>query len=127
MSAMVGLMSAGDLESGLEVARTAGELWAMSDVVDLMEMPVIATFLESRGESLQDVAVDIILQAAATRGLSNIMAAKGKSIAEMGAEEVAEGIVRMTASEAMAERSKELAAAGADELAEEAVAEATEE
>jgi hypothetical protein len=42
ISGVVGLMSTEDLETGLEMARTAGELRAVSDVVDLMEMPVLA-------------------------------------------------------------------------------------
>ena len=39
-SAMVGLMSGEDLESGLALARIAGEMWAIGDVVELLQMPV---------------------------------------------------------------------------------------
>jgi hypothetical protein len=49
MGAMVGLMSADDLERGLELARMAGELWSVGNVVDLLEMPVLSAFLASRG------------------------------------------------------------------------------
>ena len=108
----MGLMSVEDLESGLEVARTAGELWAVSDVVDLMEMPVLAAFLETRGELLQNVAVEIIVRAAGTRALSQVLAEEGDVVADLGVGEVAEGLVRAAASEAMAERSDELAVAG---------------
>ena len=110
-------MAAEDLELGLEVARAAGELWAVSDVVDLMEMPILAAFLETRGETLQQVAVEVIMQAATTRALSQVMGAQAEAVADAGAEEMAEGIVRMAASEAMAESSEELAG-GAGEGAE---------
>jgi hypothetical protein len=73
MSAVVGLMSADDLERGLEIARIAGELWAVGDVVDMLEMPILADFLESRGEALQMTAVDVMLQAVSTRALSVAM------------------------------------------------------
>ena len=45
MSAVVGLMSAEDLEHGLEMARVAGELWAVGDVIDMLQMPVLAVRL----------------------------------------------------------------------------------
>ena len=50
MSALVGLMSAADLERGLKIARIAGELRAVSDVIDLLKLPVMSAFLQSRGE-----------------------------------------------------------------------------
>jgi hypothetical protein len=112
MSAIVGLMGAEDLETGLEIARTAGELWAISDAVDLLQMPVLSAVLEDRGELLQRVAVDVMLRAASTRALSQVMATKSEEIAELGAEEVAEGVVRMAASEALAERSEDLEIVG---------------
>jgi hypothetical protein len=110
ISAAVGLMGAEDLESGLEVARTAGELWAASDVVDLLEMPVLAAFLESRGELLQNVAVEIILRASGTRALSQVLTGAGEAVADLGDQEVAEGLVRAVASQVLAEESDELAA-----------------
>lgn len=70
LSAVVGLMGAEDLDNGLEVARTAGEL-------------------------LQNVAVEIILRAAGTRALSQVLIAESEAVADLGAGKVAEGIVRM--------------------------------
>jgi hypothetical protein len=113
LSAMMGLMGEEDLEHGLELARLAGEMWVVSDVTDLMEMPVIAAFLEDRGIQLQEMAVEQILNAASTRSLSEIMAATSEQIAGYGLREAAEGAVRLAASEGMAERSEELAQAGA--------------
>ena len=54
----------------------------------------------------------MILRAAGTRALSQVLAVEGDVVADLGAGEVAEGLVRTAASEAMAERSEELAIAG---------------
>lgn len=113
MGAGVGLVAQEDLKTGLDVARTAGELWAAGDVIDLMEMPVLAGFLESRGERLQQVAVDVMLRAARAQAISRAMEAESEAIAELGTREVAEGIARKVASEAMALRIEEVALAGA--------------
>ena len=49
MGAIVGLMSKEELERGLELARLAGELWTISDVVSAaLDMPVLADYLEER-------------------------------------------------------------------------------
>jgi len=112
ISAIVGLMGEEDLEQGLALARLAGELQAASKVVDLMVMPVLTGFLETRSAQLQDLAVDNILQSAGNRALARVLAAKGLEIEEMGIEEMAEGLTRIAASEAMEERSEDLAVAG---------------
>jgi hypothetical protein len=122
MSAMVGLMSAQDLERGLEIARTAGELWAVSDVVDTLEMPVLSGFLESRGESLQVVAVDVMLAAVGARALSVALSEEARRVADLGTEEAAEGLARLAVSAGLAGGGEELGAAGA-RLAAEGLAE----
>lgn len=88
MSALVGLMSLGDLDRGLELGRMAGELGTISDVVDTLEMPVLSAVLGDRGRRLQEIAVDVILRAAATQGLADLMDATGQQLAEMGIEEI---------------------------------------
>jgi hypothetical protein len=55
MGAIVKLMSKEELGRGLELARLAGELWTVSDVTSLLDMPVLAEFLEERGA---EIAVD---------------------------------------------------------------------
>ena len=57
MGAIVKLMSKEELERGLELARLAGELWTISDVAGVLDMPVLAEFLEERGMRLQEIAV----------------------------------------------------------------------
>jgi hypothetical protein len=128
MSSLVGLMSLGDVERGLELGCLAGELSTIANVVDALEMPVLAAVLDDRGEQIQDIAVDVILRAAAERGLAQLMAATGQQIGELGAEEIDEGLLRIAASEIAAERSTELAEAGADladEMVEAGVADVT--
>jgi hypothetical protein len=128
LGAVVGLMSEDDLEQGMELARMAGELWTASDVVALLDMPVLATFLEQRGEWLQEIAVDIILRAGSTSALAQAMGETGARVADLGAQEVTEGLVREAASSALATDSETLAEAGRDlaakGLVETAVAEA---
>ncbi len=114
MSAVVGMMSLGDAERGLALGRVAGELSTLANIVDELEMPILAAILDDRGALLQGMAVEIILRAAAERGLSQLMAATGGQIADMGVNEIDEGLLRVAASDMAAERSAELAAAGAD-------------
>lgn len=109
MSAMVGLMSADDLERGLEIARMAGELGAIGNVADALEMPVLSAVLADRGSRLQSIAVEVILQAAATRSLSHMMSSTGREIGEMGEDEIDEGVLRVTTAEVAAKRAEELA------------------
>ena len=113
LSAVVGLMSEDDLERGLQLARLAGELEAVGNVVTRLQMPVLAGFLAMRSISLQEVAVDTIVRAAGSRALSQVIAAEEAELEEMGIEEAAEGLTRQAAAEALAERSEQLAMAGA--------------
>ena len=123
MGAIVKLMSKEELERGLELARLAGELWTVSDVADLLDMPVLADFLEERSSRLQDIAVDQLLRYTGTRALAGAIKQAGEDIEEMGEDEVVEGMLRGAVSDAAAQRSAELsavsdalAAKGVDEL-----------
>ena len=91
MGAIVKLMSKEELERGLELARIAGELWTVSDVAGLLDMPVIAEFLEERGSHLQDIAVDQLLRYTSTRALAGAIKEAGQHIEAMGENEVVEG------------------------------------
>jgi hypothetical protein len=129
MGAIVKLMSREELERGLELARLAGELWTVSDVVGTLDMPVLADFLEERGMRLQQIAADQLLRYTGTRALAGAIKEAGKDIEAMGEQEIAEGAVRLAVSEAAAERSAELSAAsdalavkGVDELSTAAMA-----
>jgi len=102
MGAIVSLMSQEELERGLELARLAGELWTVSEVLSMLDMPVLADFLEARGEHLQDIAVDQLLRYTGTRALAGAMKETAKDIEAMGENEVAEGLVRVAASQVAA-------------------------
>ena len=129
MGAIVRLMSREELDRGLELARLAGELWTVSDVAGLLDMPVLAEFLEERGMRLQEIAVDQLLRYTGTRALAGAIKTAGEDIEAMGEDEVVEGMMRGAVSEAAAKRSAELSAAsgalaarGVDELTTAAVA-----
>ena len=57
-------------------------------------------------------ALDVILQAAATRSLSHVIADTGREIGDLGENEIDEGVLRMEVSEIAAQRSEELSVAG---------------
>jgi hypothetical protein len=116
LSAMVGMMGENDLEAGLALARVAGELWAVGDVVHMLEMPVLASFLNNRSALLKGLAVKQVLRSASATSLSEMMAASGQKLAALGTNEAAEGLARMMVSDALSERSGQLAEAS-EELA----------
>ena len=129
MGAIVTLMSRDELDRGLELARIAGEMWTVSDLAALMDMPMLADFLEERGMRLQEIAVDQLLRSTGTRALAGSIKRAGQDIEAMGEEEITEGAVRVAVSEAAADRSVELSVAsdvlavkGVDELETAAVA-----
>jgi len=122
MSALVGLMSLEDVDHGLELARLAGELNVVSEIVHGLQMPVLSDFLESRGASLHQMAVNQIRLAGSTRNLAYAMADTSQQITGFGEDEMAEGVARLAVSEGMAERSTELAV-GAAMLAEKGIEE----
>ena len=112
VSAVVGLMSVGDLDRGLELGRLSGEIRVISDVIGTLRMPVIAAVLSNRGRRLQNIAVDVLLRAAATRSLSKLIDATGQRISEMGEQEMDEGALRLAAADITASRAAELGAMG---------------
>ena len=113
MGAVVGVMSAADLEHGLQLARLSGELRVAGDIVERLAMPVLAGFLASRSERVTGMATNAVLRSTSTRVLAAAMAATGTDLAALSAENVADGIVRLAAADAMAVRSGELAMASA--------------
>ena len=109
MSAVVGLMGIEDFENGLELARLSGELETISDVLERLQLPVLSALLDARGERLQEMAVDSILRAGSSRGLSQALASTGKTMGALGENEMAEGVARLAVSAAAADQAVELA------------------
>jgi len=61
-SAIVGSMSEEDLALGMQLASIAGQLEAVGDVADILGLPVMSAFLDSKSDELQDLSVDTILR-----------------------------------------------------------------
>ena len=99
-------MSADDLDHGMKLASIAGQLWAASNVLEMLDMPIFADFLDDKGQELQDLAVDELLRSGATRALATAMAETGAEVGELGVGEVAEGIGRLIESEELEDQSE---------------------
>jgi hypothetical protein len=116
MSALVGMMSEDDLEHGLELARLSGELETVSEIVDDLQMPVLAAFLAERSGRLHEMSIEQIRIAISTDGISQLLSASGTKIRDLGENEVDEGFTRLEVAEVAAEKSAAMSRAG-DELA----------
>jgi hypothetical protein len=114
LGAVISLMSADDLEQGMELARMSGELRTVGDVVARLDMPVVSALLEDRGGRLQQIAVDTVLRSGSTRAIARTIAATGEDLEGAGTEEALEGVARQLASRAMAADSAALAEEGAE-------------
>ena len=64
----------------------AGELWTISDVISVLEMPVLAEFLEERGMRLQEIAAEQLLRFTGTRVLAEAIDRAGGEIEDIGRE-----------------------------------------
>ena len=98
----------------MDLAAIAGQLWTVSDVVAALDMPVLADFLEVKGEELQEIAVEVLLRFGATHALAEYMEETGAEVEALGMEEAGEGAARLDISAGMEARSKELAQTGAE-------------
>jgi hypothetical protein len=114
-SALVSSLGAEDLETSMDIAAISGQLDVVAQVVAQLDMPVLAEFLEDKSMELQDLAIDGIFRAGATRALAASVDATGSAVGELGANEIAEGLTRIAVSEGVAIRSEELSEAS-DEL-----------
>ncbi len=88
MGAIVSLMSREELERGLQLGRLAGELGTVSDVIEILDMPVLADFLGERGMLLQEIAVDQLLRYTGTRALAGAIKETGQEIEALGEQEI---------------------------------------
>ncbi len=115
-------MSAEDLDHGMKLASIAGQLWATSNVLETLDLPLFAEFLDDKGHELQELAVDVLLRSGATRVLATEMAETGAEVGELAIGEVAEGIGRLVESEELESQSDLLQDAG-EQLEEQGLAE----
>ena len=111
-SLAVEALSTEDLDLGLALAGMAGQLGAMTAVVDSLSTGVIAEFLDTRSEQLKQLAESLILRAGATGALAKTLAETSGAMAELGETEVAEGEAEFATSEEEAAEGEELAGTG---------------
>ena len=111
-SLAVEALSTEDLDLGLALAGIAGQLGAMTAVVDSLSTGVIAEFLDTRSGQLKQLAESLILRAGATGALAKTLAETSGAMAELGETEVAEGEAEFATSEQEAAEGEELAGAG---------------
>ena len=64
------MLSAKDIARAMELGAVSGQLAVAADIVEAREMPVLAAFLEDKGNLLRTFAVDSIMRAVATRALA---------------------------------------------------------
>ena len=85
-SAVVAALSSRDVARAMELGALSGQLQLAASFVAMRDMPVLAAFLEDKGNLLRVFAVDSVKRAGATKALSQAMAATGAKVGEMGAE-----------------------------------------
>ena len=64
MSAVVGMMSLGDVERGLALLSGGGSS-TIASIMDELDMPILSAVLDDRGMQLPEMAVEVVLRAAA--------------------------------------------------------------
>ena len=97
-------LSAEDMDLGLALAGMAGQLGAVTGVVDSLGTSVIAGFLDARSEQLRRLAETVILRAGATGALARALAETSRAVADLGDGEVAEGEAELASSQARGRR-----------------------
>jgi hypothetical protein len=108
------MMSVDDLDHGLELARLSGELQTVREIIESLEMPVLAAFLSKRATRLHELSVEQIRLAIATDGVSQLLSGTGERISTLGENEVEEGVARLKVSEAASEESAAMSKASQD-------------
>ncbi len=112
LSATADRLSEGDLAGGLELARVAGDIGAVSLVLSQLEYPTLAAILQACSERLRDLSAEELVRANRVSEMANALVSAGAEIEALGQDEVEAGVARLILAKAMAERSAASAAAG---------------
>ena len=112
VSALVAAVSADNLDRGMFLASLSGQLGVAANVVELMRMPVLAAFLDVKGQQLRGLAVNEIGRAMAAAALAEGMDALSNRLAAIGLSEIAEGISEGEAADALLDARDDAVAAG---------------
>jgi hypothetical protein len=115
-SAIAGLIGDEDLAEAMDIAAISGQLFAVSELLEAIDMPVLASFLEAKGEELHDIAVDNIFRYSTARALSDSMAETGAELDEMAEQEMAEGAAQVVSASSPSAASVADLAADLEEL-----------
>ena len=118
VGALMAAVTADNLDRGMLLASLSGQLRVASDVVDLMNMPVLSEFLGVKGRQLRGLAVNEIGRAMAAAALAQGMDAMADRLAALGLGEVAAGLQELEASDALLDARDAAASAGVRTAAE---------
>ena len=116
VAALAAALSEDELSRGMVLAAISGQLRVSADVVRLMSMPVLATFLARKGRQLRGLAINEIGRAMATAAVADGMGDLRDRLASLGLDEVAQGMGEFDASSELSAASGAAAEAGAVQL-----------
>ena len=114
-SEMVGFLSETELET-MDIAAIAGQSAVVGDIATLRDMPVLAVFLETKGNALHQLAVETIIKFAAGRAVAASLAQTASHVGELGVGEIAEGMVREGVAAKAAVVSEAMAVSGVEKV-----------
>ena len=117
LSALVAAVSADNLDRGMFLASLSGQLDVASNVVALMRMPVLSSFLTAKGRQLRGLAVNEIGRAMAAAALSEGMDSLSGRLAAIGLSEIAEGISELEAADELLDARDDAVSSGMDAAA----------
>jgi len=112
-SLVVDTLAIGDLKHGMRLAGIAGQLRMAGDLLDVLGRPIFALFMGEKADELNEMALNAILVAGATRALAQSMEETSATLEDVGADEVAEGVTRLAMAGKAERLSEDLADAGA--------------
>ena len=118
VGALMAAVTADNLDRGMLLASLSGQLRVASDVVDLMNMPVLSEFLGVKGRQLRGLAVNEIGRAMAAAALAQGMDAMADRLAALGLGEVAAGLQELEAADVLLDARDAAASAGVRTAAE---------
>ncbi len=112
VGALMAAVTADNLDRGMLLASLSGQLRVASDVVDLMDMPVLSGFLGMKGRQLRGLAVNEIGRAMAAAALAQGMDSMAERLAALGLGEVAAGLQELETADVLLDARDAAASSG---------------
>jgi hypothetical protein len=113
-SLVVDTLAIGDLKHGMRLAGIAGQLRMAGDLLEVLGRPIFALFMAEKADELNEIALNAILVAGATRALAQSLEETSATLEDAGADQVAQGTTRLKMAGQAERLSEDLADAGAD-------------